>query len=113
MFGVDITQVMQHIWAKVSQSLRDQFGKHEKKAYSLEEVVFAETTIQRCKRTQSLGLDLLLVHSDRVIQLISILFNIFIVLAYSLRYFVRVDCYKTIFLAKYSTCAMGRCDFHP
>lgn len=37
MFGVDITQVMQHIWAKVSQSLRDQFSKHEKKAFSLEE----------------------------------------------------------------------------
>lgn len=32
MFGVDITQVMQHIWAKLSQSLRDQFGKHEKNA---------------------------------------------------------------------------------
>lgn len=46
-FAVDIPWVMQYIWAStmLSQSLRDQFGKHEKKAFSLEEVVFAETTI--------------------------------------------------------------------
>lgn len=37
-FGGNISWVMQH---NVSQSLGDQFGKHENKAFSLEEV-FAE-----------------------------------------------------------------------
>lgn len=49
-FGVDVSwgDATYLGFHNISQSLRDQFGKHEKKAFSLEEVAFAETTIQKC-----------------------------------------------------------------